>query len=127
MEAALNRENLDAARAWIQAAKNAEVQAGGPGVWETLRARYRLQRGELDDALLWLAQAAEAFKQLNETTGPRLSSLWAVEAELLCRSGQLEPGIERLQAALSYWLDEAKLVGQTESVARLAPSCPARS
>ncbi|TVQ38494.1 MAG: serine/threonine protein kinase [Wenzhouxiangella sp.] len=123
--AALDRGDLASAQGWKQTAIDADVEAGGPGVWETLRARYRLQRGELDDARLWLAQAAEAFKQLNETTGPRLSSLRAVEAELLCRSGQLEPGIEHLQAALNYWLNEARLAEQIESVNRLAPSCPA--
>lgn len=124
LSAALDRNDLESARAWKQTAIDADAQAGAHGVRETLRARYHLQAGDLALASSWAEQAADAFERRGEVTGPRLSALRAIEAELLCRSGQKKAGAERLQTALSYWLDDAQITEGIETVTRLAPSCP---
>ena len=117
---ALEQGDLEAARAWKEEIVASEPESGQGWM---LRARYWLQGGDTQRAEKRIESAFQAFAERGEVTGPRLSALQAVQAELSCQRGMLDQGREQLAGARQYWLEEAGLPEPARQLDELAPSC----
>lgn len=122
LEEALRQNDAELASRWIAKARSANVQPGGPAVWNSLLAQWHLLRNQTGEAGHYIEQAWSAFDQRGETTGPRRARLQAIEAEWRCQRGDLQAGRAALETVDAYWQD-AGLPDGREAMQALAPAC----
>ncbi|MCH8557744.1 MAG: serine/threonine protein kinase [Balneolia bacterium] len=94
-----------------------------PARYYMLEARYHFLNDDAESAAESLRNAEEILSTARHNDGPFLAEHRALEAELLCRTGETDKGRMMLDSSLSYWQETAQSELGEQTMRNMAGSC----
>ncbi len=123
----LNAGATDTSARMLEDASGAKNQSSKsditPARYHMLEARHHLLIGDTYRAAEAHQNAGKILNTARHTEGPFLSEHQAIEAELLCRAGELDEGRAKLQSSVQYWREKAQSELGEEEMRNIADTC----